>query len=136
MRLALGVPQRVNGSLARGLCNPLSDIVGGHGDGSESIFGGLFEDESFQLRHDRTGVVGYAHAGRPHSNGSQFYITLRPTPWFDESYVAFGYVVSGMDTVSRIARLPTLNSRPETPCRIVKSGVFTAAVASGDAEGE
>jgi peptidyl-prolyl cis-trans isomerase B (cyclophilin B) len=37
------------------------------------------------------------------SSGSQFYITLAPTPFLDEGYTAFGHVVEGMDVVQSIA---------------------------------
>jgi peptidyl-prolyl cis-trans isomerase B (cyclophilin B) len=37
------------------------------------------------------------------SSGSQFYITLAPTPFLDEGYTAFGHVIEGMDIVQSIA---------------------------------
>nr|XP_040017345.1 probable inactive peptidyl-prolyl cis-trans isomerase-like 6 isoform X1 [Gasterosteus aculeatus aculeatus] len=61
------------------------------GDGGESIYGPTFEDESFAISHNRRGILGMANKG-PHSNGSQFYITLQPTHWMDRTYVAFGFV--------------------------------------------
>lgn len=48
-------------------------------------------DESFALSHWKRGTLGMANKG-PHSNGSQFYITLQPAPWMDRTYVAFGSV--------------------------------------------
>jgi len=51
----------------------------------------LFLDESFAVSHTRRGTLGMANKG-PHSNGSQFYITLQPTTWMDRTYVAFGCV--------------------------------------------
>lgn len=48
-------------------------------------------DESFAVPHSKRGILGMANKG-PHSNGSQFYITLQPTPWMDRTYVAFGFV--------------------------------------------
>lgn len=48
-------------------------------------------DESFAVLHNKRGILGMANKG-PHSNGSQFYITLQPTPWMDRTYVAFGFV--------------------------------------------
>lgn len=49
----------------------------------------LHSDESFAVSHSKRGTLGMANKG-PHSNGSQFYITLQPTPWMDRTYVAFG----------------------------------------------
>ena len=65
------------------------DTLSGKGNASESIYGGLFEDESFAVKHNKRGIVGMANNGR-HTNGSQFYITLQPAPFMDKKYVAFG----------------------------------------------
>lgn len=50
----------------------------------------LLLDESFAVLHNKRGTLGMANKG-PHSNGSQFYITLQPTSWMDRTYVAFGF---------------------------------------------
>lgn len=47
-------------------------------------------DESFAISHYKRGMLGMASKG-PHTNGSQFYITLQPTHWMDKTYVAFGF---------------------------------------------
>ncbi|XP_045380700.1 putative inactive peptidyl-prolyl cis-trans isomerase-like 6 isoform X4 [Camelus bactrianus] len=65
------------------------DIVAGKGNGGESIYGPTFEDENFSIPHNKRGVLGMVNKGH-HSNGSQFYITLQPTPYLDRKYVAFG----------------------------------------------
>ena len=67
----------------------IKDTLSGKGNASESVYGGLFEDESFAILHDKRGVVGMANTGR-HTNGSQFYITMQPAPFMDKKYVAFG----------------------------------------------
>eukprot|EP01116_Phalansterium_solitarium_P002386 TRINITY_DN12382_c0_g1_i1.p1 TRINITY_DN12382_c0_g1~~TRINITY_DN12382_c0_g1_i1.p1 ORF type:complete len:288 (+),score=121.16 TRINITY_DN12382_c0_g1_i1:47-910(+) len=87
------------------------DISGGHGDGGESTFGGVFADENFIVKHDKAGIVGMANRG-PHTNTSQFYVTLAPTPWMDTTFVAFGELFDGHSVLKHLESLPTENERP------------------------
>ncbi|XP_028253516.1 putative inactive peptidyl-prolyl cis-trans isomerase-like 6 [Parambassis ranga] len=93
------------------------------GDGGESIYGPTFEDESFAIPHSKRGTLGMANKG-PHTNGSQFYITLQPTPWMDRTYVAFGRVVEGVDVLRRLEEAPTCNERPKYDCKVTACGVL------------
>jgi len=79
----------------------------GMGTGGESIWGGEFEDEfSPKLRHDRPYTLSMANAG-PNTNGSQFFVTVVPTPWLDNKHTVFGRVVRGMEVVQTISNIKT-----------------------------
>jgi peptidyl-prolyl cis-trans isomerase-like 1 len=79
----------------------------GTGRGGDSIFGAKFEDEiKKELKHTGAGILSMANAG-PNSNGSQFFITLAPTPWLDGKHTIFGRIASGMEIIMRLGIVQT-----------------------------
>lgn len=79
------------------------------GDPTGTGMGGpgyTIEDEFVSdLRHDGEGVLSMANTGRPHTGGSQFFITLDATPWLDGHHTVFGKVVKGMEVVREIGHV-------------------------------
>lgn len=83
----------------------IADFMVQGGDPNGTGAGGpgyTFADEfDRSLRHDRPGTLSMANRG-PATNGSQFFITHKDTPWLDGRHTVFGYVVSGQDVVDAI----------------------------------
>ncbi|RLM97663.1 hypothetical protein BBO99_00004194 [Phytophthora kernoviae] len=103
----------------------------GTGRGGESIYGAKFDDEiTKELKHTGAGVLSMANSG-PNTNGSQFFITLAPTPWLDGivgdilllvvdcgevdkvllgivgKHTVFGRISAGMKVIQRMGMVPT-----------------------------
>ncbi|XP_068719811.1 peptidyl-prolyl cis-trans isomerase D-like [Montipora capricornis] len=97
------------------------DFTNHNGTGGESIYGEKFEDENFQLKHDKPGLLSMANSG-PNTNGSQFFITCVPTPHLDGKHVVFGKVINGMSVVRELENTPVDDSKPLKPCVIDQCG--------------
>ncbi|KAJ0010466.1 hypothetical protein Pint_34471 [Pistacia integerrima] len=98
------------------------DISAGDGTGGESIYGLKFEDENFELKHERKGMLSMANAGS-NTNGSQFFITTTRTSHLDGKHVVFGKVVKGMGVVRSIEHVTAgENDRPTVDVVITDCG--------------
>lgn len=103
----------INGFVAQGGDpNTISDVRSTWGSGGPGYRFGLEIVPS--LTYDSEGVVGMARTMDPNSNGSQFYITLGPTPSLNGQYTIFARVTEGLDVLPMIAR----GQPPTTPTRM------------------
>jgi len=100
------------------------DFERGNGTGGKSIYGEKFQDENFNLKHTRPGLLSMANAG-PGTNGSQFFITTVPTPWLDGRHVVFGEVSKGIETVQKIEKLGSPNGAVKEKVEIADCGVVS-----------
>lgn len=79
----------------------------GTGTGGGSIWGKPFEDEiTPKLTFDKPYMLAMANRGY-NTNGSQFFITVAPTPWLNGKHTIFGTVTKGQDIVKKIENTPT-----------------------------
>jgi peptidyl-prolyl cis-trans isomerase A (cyclophilin A) len=96
----LGFHRVINGFMIQGGC-PLGTGTGGPGY--------EFEDEPHpELTFDRPYLLAMANAG-PNTNGSQFFITVGPTPHLNFKHTIFGEVVdpASQKVVDNIAMMAT-----------------------------
>lgn len=58
------------------------------------------------MKHTGAGILSMANAGK-NTNGSQFFVTLAPTPWLDGKHTIFGRISAGMAVIQRIGCVAT-----------------------------
>ena len=118
-------PLSCDTSRALSLHPPLQggDVTNGDGTGGESIYGEKFADENFNCKHTDRGLLSMANAG-PNTNGSQYFITFKETPWLDGKHVVFGKVTKGSEVLEKIEKLGSGSGKPSEKIEIKNSGVI------------
>lgn len=112
------------------------DFETGKGYGGKSIYGGKFNDENFELKHDRPYRLSMANSGK-NTNGSQFFITTVVTSWLNNAHVVFGEVVDGFDVVDYMEKVKTSRGdRPVKELKISKAGELELEAVTEEADAE
>jgi len=106
------------------------DFTRGDGTGGTSIYAHKFDDENFKLKHNAKGILSMANAGK-NTNGSQFFITFKETPWLDGRHVVFGQAVEGLEVLDQMEAMGSNNGVPKEKVEIVDCGEITNATSDG-----
>jgi cyclophilin family peptidyl-prolyl cis-trans isomerase len=106
----------IDGFMIQGGC-PRGDGTGGPGY--------IIKDEFVSsLKHNAPGTLSMANAG-PNTGGSQFFITLAPTPWLDGKHTVFGRAIGGIEVLQSIGKVKTdAQNRPLQPVRIKSTKII------------
>jgi cyclophilin family peptidyl-prolyl cis-trans isomerase len=83
------------------------------GNGSSGPGYQIRDEVANGLIHDDPYILSMAHSG-PNTGGSQFFITVEPTPWLDGKHSIFGNVISGTEVVDAIKVVPVVSEKPIT----------------------
>ncbi len=86
-----------------------------------SIYGRKFDDEGVWSPHVTPGLLSMANSG-PNTNGSQFFITYKETPWLDGKHTVFGRAIKGFEICRKAEEIETNNDKPSREVRIVDCG--------------
>lgn len=97
------------------------DFTAGNGTGGESIYGEKFDDENFEIKHEKPFLLSMANSG-PGTNGSQFFVTTVPTPHLDGKHVVFGEVLTGKSIIRKVENLKTQSDAPQPAVTVTDCG--------------
>jgi len=114
----------IPGFMAQG-GDPLGKGTGGPG----YYYAGEFTDDA---KHDAIGTLSMANRG-PDTDGSQFFITFKPTPFLDGRHTVFGKLVTGEDTLNKIAELGSRSGQTQSPVIILKAEILVEDKIEGKA---
>ncbi|KAJ1470031.1 cyclophilin A protein-like protein [Baffinella frigidus] len=101
------------------------DFTRGDGTGGESVYGGRFEDESFQIKHSREGLLSMANAGAD-CNGAQFFITTSSANHLNGKHVVFGEVLDGLELIKKIEECGSNSGKPSKVILMTDVGALPA----------
>ena len=104
----------IPGFMAQGGC-PLGTGTGGPG----YKYAGEIKPN---VKHDRPYLLSMANAG-PGTDGSQFFLTFKATPWLDGKHTIFGEIVSGQDVMKKLERAGSPSGKPKERLLIVKARI-------------
>lgn len=105
----------IPGFMAQGGC-PLGTGTGGPG----YKYAGEFKPN---VKHDKPYLLSMANAG-PNTDGSQFFLTFKPTPWLDGKHTIFGEIVTGQDVMKKLERAGSPNGKPKEKLLILKASII------------
>lgn len=92
-----------------------------------------FADETNDLKFAKPGILAMANSG-PNTNGSQFFVTVGPTPHLTGRHTIFGEVVRGYNIVETIANMPSgANGAVTTPVKLEKLTIVSELPKADDA---
>jgi len=98
------------------------DFENSNGTGGKSIYGNKFDDENFSIKHTKEGLLSMANSGK-NTNGSQFFITFKETPWLDGKHVVFGRVIKGIEHIMEFENIKTdSGDKPAEDVVVVECG--------------
>jgi cyclophilin family peptidyl-prolyl cis-trans isomerase len=104
----------IPGFMAQGGC-PL-----GTGSGSPGYkYDGEFKPN---VKHNRPYLLSMANAG-PGTDGSQFFLTFKATPWLDGKHTIFGEIVLGQDVMKKLEAAGTPKGTPKEKLLIIKAHI-------------